>query len=448
MTKNTLLVLALLPLLATSAGCSKSNDVSNTTKKQTPTLPDDGTDGNNKGNKGSSSGEPTDMTPTDMTPTDMKPVQSKPLPPDAFPRAMLQGGPVVKKPKVQVITFKGDTLAPQIEDFSKKMDTSTYWAAMAAEYGIGNLTSKTPIRLNESAPANLSLEDINTFLQKKLDGTDPKFGTPDSDTVYALYYPSGTVINDAQLGKSCQYYLGFHFETAVGSTKIGYAVMPRCHGSPGQTDVDVLTETASHEYFEWASDPFPESDTAWSGVDDDHYMFEKLFLGELGDLCVLPGVPTIKPGDLGYIVQRQWSNKASQAGHAPCVPSDPKQPYFQAIPTLTDEVSFRDPQTNRTRQSKGLIVPVGQSKTMDVLIYSDLPMSTPITVSALDVAQNFKGTDPEFECTLDKTTVLPGDTVKVTVKALTAATQGQGVVLVAKTSKANVNVWPVLVSNR
>ena len=77
-------------------------------------------------------------------------------------------------------------------------------------------------------------------------------------------------------------YLGFHYEADIGGKTIGFAVMPRCTIS-GSSPLDTLTETASHEYFEWATDPFPFSDPAWSGVDDDHIMWEKLFLGELGD---------------------------------------------------------------------------------------------------------------------------------------------------------------------
>lgn len=127
--------------------------------------------------------------------------------------------------------------------------------------------------------------------------------------------------------------------------------MPRCT-IPGASQLDTLTETASHEYFEWATDPFPASDPAWTGVDEDHIAWERLFLGELGDLCVLPGLGTIKPADLGFVVQRQWSNKSSVAGHHPCVPANASVPFFQAIPELPDRAHCRSSRKNSEQQRR------------------------------------------------------------------------------------------------
>lgn len=131
------------------------------------------------------------------------------LPESIFPRAVTQGGPVVKKPKIQVITFKGDSLAPQIEAFSKKLETSTYWGELATEYGVGALVNKTPIRLEQAAPTLVAINDIVGFLEQNLTGIAPAFGSPDSDTLYAIYYPAGTKVSDDGLGESCQRFSAF-----------------------------------------------------------------------------------------------------------------------------------------------------------------------------------------------------------------------------------------------
>jgi hypothetical protein len=365
-----------------------------------------------------------------------------PAPPGTFPVAVNQGGPVIKNPKIQVITFTGDTLASQIEDFAAKMPHSTYWNTLATEYGINNISNKTPIRLTDTAPTTTSFREIGTWLANKISANPSQFGTPDGETVYAIYYPATTKIQDTDLGNSCETYLGFHYETKVGTQKVGFAVMPRCT-IPMQPVIDTVTETSSHEFFEWATDPFPQTSPSWSGVDDDHAVWQMLFLGELGDLCARPDVRSIKPTDLGYLVQRQWSNIQSKAGHHPCVPGN-SDPYFQAIPTMPDTITYQG-QDGANHHTKGLQLAVGASKTLDVLIYSDYLFSDDITLDALDIASAFRSQPQEFDLSFDKTTVHVGDTVKLTVTAKIAATQGYGFVIVSRVGRTMVNIWPGLV---
>jgi hypothetical protein len=361
-----------------------------------------------------------------------------PPPPGTFPRAVSQGGPVIKAPKVVAITFKSDPMVTQIESFTSKMATSTFWADTATEYGIGALTVKPPIRLNENAPTTTSFDGIATWLEGKFN-TDPAFGTPDSSTLYAIYYPSGTTISDGALGTSCQNYGGFHYETTAKGQRVGYAVMPRC-SMPGQPDLDTLTVTASHEYFEWATDPFPTTSPAWSGVDPDHYIWSRVFLGELGDLCTLPGLDYIRPTDLGFTVQRMWSNKSSTGGHHPCVPS--KETYFTAIPALEENITSPD----GAGTTKGVKVGVGQKKTIPVTIYADGPVSGSIDLQVLDIADAYYQQPAEFTYQLSKSRVAPGETVQLTITGASRAQAGFGFLIVSRVG-SKVNLWPGMVVN-
>lgn len=361
-------------------------------------------------------------------------------PPSTFPKAINEGGPVIKAPKVVAITFKNDPMAAQIESFTTKMGTSTYWTSVATEYGIGAITAKTPIRVNETAPTSTNLDGIMTWLQNKFTTDAATFGTPDQSTLYAIYYPSGTTISDGSLGTSCQQYGGFHFETSAKGQRIGFAVMPRCN-MPGQQDIDTLTVAASHEYYEWATDPFPQSAPAWSGVDADHYIWQRVFLAELGDLCTLPGLGYIKPADLGFTVQRMWSNKLSLAGHHPCAPTPSGETFFTAIPTLEETIT--NPDVGGT--TKGVKVGVGQKKTIPVTIFADGPVST-VNLQVLDIADAYYQRPAEFSYALSKQSAAPGETVQLTITGLTRAQAGYGFILVARSGQ-KVNLWPGMVVN-
>jgi hypothetical protein len=372
----------------------------------------------------------------------------KVIPKPTFPEVKSRGGPVIKAPKVVAIVFANDPLSAQITDFTSKIAASSYWKNVGLEYGVGPMTAlpTVTIAVDEPAPAAITSGQIEAWLASKLTGPSPAFGTPDANTLYAIYYPSGTTITmdgAGEQGQSCAGYGGYHFEVNATGTQVGYAVLPRC------SDIAELTVAASHEYFEWATDPFPKTKPAYSTLDDAHWAWEAAFIGELGDLCTFLDRENLNPPEIGFEVQRQWSNKLSLAGKYPCAPAK-TVPYLQAIPTAEDlAVVPAGSQFAKTINTKAIRVPPGGERTVDVLVYSDQPGTQSVPMRVMSYQQfygSMGGTKSGFVFTLDQSYGNTGETVTVTISAPKTAASDI-MMMLAYTSQTTVNYWPVLVVN-
>ncbi|MDB4946256.1 MAG: hypothetical protein JWP97_5790 [Labilithrix sp.] len=365
----------------------------------------------------------------------------KPKPGITFPSVLSRGGSTIKAPKIVPITFAGDPMIANITSFTQKIASSTYWSTLGAEYGVGPITVKPTVTLSEAAPTNTTFDEINAWVAAKVGSTAAPFGAPDESTLYAVFYPSSTTIQDQSLGKSCEAYGGYHEETTTASgKKIGYAVMPRCAG------IDDLTITASHEYFEWATDPFPETAPAFNRLDDAHWAWGVVMLGELGDLCTFLDTENLRPTELGFEVQRMWSNKASLAGKYPCAPAK-TSPYLQAIPLVDDDVEVPDLQDQtKSLTTKAVKVPAGGSRSIDVVIYSDQAGTPQVPLRALSYA-DFQGGGQSsgVKYALSKDYAKVGETIKVQISASAAATDDM-LVMMAYTGEQSAHYWPVYVS--
>jgi hypothetical protein len=166
---------------------------------------------------------------------------------------------------------------------------------------------------------------------------------------------------------------------------------------------------------------------------------------EIGDLCdAFPNV-FYKPADLPYLVQRMWSNAAAAASHDPCEPNG-ASPYFSSAPVLADTVSGSAPGFG-PYTTKGVKIPVGQSKTVILDLYSDAPTGGPWTISAIDIDSTFFGQSPELSFSFDKTQGQNGDTVQMTIQVL-AAGQGNVEPFWIQSDLGNTtSVWLGLVGN-
>src|SRR3954469_779709 len=82
--------------------------------------------------------------------------------------------------------------------------------------------------------------------------------TPDSDTIYGVYFPAGMRIS-LQGGTSCSAFCGYHGNFAYNGKDIKYAVFPytdcRPCPLPGKAVADMLTIVPSHEIREAVTDP-------------------------------------------------------------------------------------------------------------------------------------------------------------------------------------------------
>ena len=291
------------------------------------------------------------------------------------PEVVSAGGPVLASPKIVPVFFANELpeTASSVEDFEKRIGSTQYWAATTAEYGVGPATALPAIHLGEVPEGIIDDEEIQAWLGSKLNGDDPAWPAADGDTVYVLHYPEGTTIT-AFDDESCLGFGGYHsnikLDAAHGSRHVAYAVIPYCGGFAGFDGVDGLTAVVSHELIEAASDPYPMSDPAYSSVDDANlYWAFALGGGENADMCAQQEGAFTLFDEIPYVVQRSWSNVSAKAGHDPCVPAIPGEAYFNAAPDLPDTVKLHLP--GHTVSMKGIRVPVGQTKTVEVRLFSD-----------------------------------------------------------------------------
>lgn len=392
------------------------------------------------------SSAPPPAAPGTSNPGTPPPPGPKPAAKPSFPQAKSQGGPVIKSPKIRPIFFGADELKADVDAFVKKLETAGYWPDTATEYGVGAVTALPAVSFDEVPPAALTNEDVKRWLEKKLElGAAGPLGAPDGETLYAIYYPKQTTVSFAEGGgASCRDFGGYHEETVALGVKVGLAVMPRCTPPTGYRSLDLVTSVSSHEFFEWATDPFPFTDPAWSRTRDEDLSWMLVAGAELSDLCTAIDYTPLKPADLGYVVQRQWSNKLSSQGHHPCAPRKAEEPYFVAFPEQPDtvDVPFSYTETVRGRSVK---VKPGTVRTIDVTLYSDTPGPEPWDVSVVSYDRYFGDGGPsKFDYELSETTGKAGDAIKLKITA--AKDADFGVFVVTSRRGRAVNVWPGIVS--
>jgi hypothetical protein len=332
-------------------------------------------------------------------------------------------GPVLMAPRLVPVFFADyDPMqAMTLVDLENKIGTSMFWSALA-EYGVGPGMTLPPVMLTEMSPGNIDDSAIATWLSGKLNANDPAWPANDGNTVYILHYPSSNNIT-LQGQTSCNSFEGYHSNTQLDANHMSldaaYAVIPDC-----QIGLDSLTTTISHELAEAASDPYPMGAPAYAQTDGYHAEWMRLGGGgEIGDMCVgFNSSYTMLP-DLPYAVQRFWGDKASKAGHDFCQPSLPGEVFFNAMPVFKDHVTWTWQLTMQSFTVKGVKLAVGQSKTIDVALYSDGPTSGPWTVNPIDTT-GFGGKTSYLDLKLDNDTGQNGQVLHLTITVNKAGPHG------------------------
>jgi hypothetical protein len=165
---------------------------------------------------------------------------------------------------------------------------------------------------------------------------------------------------------------------------------------------------------------------------------------ELGDMCESFGSSFFTPTGFAYQVQRTWSNAAVKAGHDPCAPYNTlESAYFLAQPVFDPSFATNEAKTppvylpsvsftsqNQTLTTQGVQIPVGQSATIPLILWSDAPVAQPWSVTVRDPAVAVGGTSPYLDFSLDKTTGNNGDTIQLTITVKSANTSLGGEVFV------------------
>lgn len=329
------------------------------------------------------------------------------------PEVINLGGPVLAQPKVLPILYASDPHAPDVEAFLNELSSTSYWGMVTAEYGVGALSVRPVIYRSEAPPATILDSDLRAEIKANTTGASPPWGATDKSTIYLHVIPHGSVVDAG--GKCCQDgWDGYHDEAPVGAGFVSYAVVCSCPGidGPGVDAIQQLTVAMSHELVEASTDPFVFSDPAWGQADDDNLIWTLTTNGEVADLCEYDPNAFVVPAGSTYMVHQSYSNAAAKAGKDPCLPAQPG-PYFAAAPVLTDTLLV----PGVPFYTKGVKLAVGQSKTIDVALFSEGPTGEPWKVTADDFSLLSSGT-PTLELSLDKSEGQNGDTLKLTIKLL------------------------------
>ncbi len=346
------------------------------------------------------------------------------------------GGKTLATPKVHLVFFPSYPFEADLTTMAQGIGKSSYWGPATSEYGVGALEyvgSTTLSGMDATPPTTIADTAVEAFMNERIaNGT---FGTPDPSVIYTIFYPSTTSITmmGGPLGNSasCTSFGGYHSDTAVVVGDAGppvnyaYAVLPTCKATAGETVLDGVTGATSHEWIEASTDPFPSTnmgqDSAYSSIDPEHLAWEILGGGgEDGDLCVSDQNAFYKPADLPFLVQRGWSNVLAKGGHNPCSPAIAGVPYFQSAPVLTQNVSFNAPALGGTFQTKGIVIPVGSSKTIELDLFSDAATSGPWTLTATDPIARLLQQPPTMEFAFDRTSGTNGEKIHLTITVKTA----------------------------
>jgi hypothetical protein len=343
-----------------------------------------------------------DVAPPDAGPDHGTPSTTYPAFMPFMPPVLNHMGPVLTAPQIVTISWTDDPLHGTWEAFDDAIGSSSYWSTSTAEYGVGPAVSgaSNHIEMTTADPTSWTDTDIITFVSNNAaDTATSGWPAPNPNILYTIWLPPSTAStfalhNGGGLQQACGggggIIGGYHDSVNVsGIGNVTYAVVIQC-------DKSMATTFASHELAEASTDPNPESEPAYVGLDDKTYYAWDFFQAgsgtEIGDMCEVYFDSDYTDPTLGYGVQRLWSNKSATGGHAPCVPAE-SGPYYNVTPLDMEPLTVNAGAIGGTAVSPamGYVIPVGKSKTFPVGFYSDGPTSGPWTIKARDWGDPYDG---------------------------------------------------------
>jgi hypothetical protein len=369
----------------------------------------------------------------------------------ALPTMVSAGGPVMTAPHLTIVTFSGANNVQDLEIFGTKLPSSIFVGMLQKEYGIGALTVTSPVTGEALPPppstggsaTMVSGDDIETLLQTELGKATPTWPLPTngSNPVYALFFPPNvTIAVPARAGSDvvCQNgVVGYHLETTVDVNQvtmpISYAVIGQCTNTSALNDV---TAIASHEIAETFTDPFPLTAAAYGSFDTNHLAWG-IFGSEIGDYCANVSNNTYLASDIGYYVQRLWSNSAVAAGHDPCSPEPSGEIYFNTAPLLVDPLSINGTSTT----TLGVAVPL-LGKIVKLQPFSEAAVG-PWQVDLVDLLANSSNA---LQVSLDRSQGQNGNQISMTFPPQGANSGRTYQIAVRSTLNDQIVLWPFFVA--
>jgi hypothetical protein len=323
------------------------------------------------------------------------------------------GGAVLSAPTIRPIFFANDPDEDDIKSFLVELAAGSYWPATTSEYGVGKPLLQSPVTGTTVSSSTIADSTLQLLLATNMSSTSAPWGAADPSTIYLFVLPPGLSVN-ADGAICCRDFGGYHNEANVNGVEVPYAVACTCPDffGPGWSQLDERTVAMSHELVEAATDPFPRSDPAFYGANQANLAWTLVTGGELADMCVVqPDIFTVPTGGK-YVVQKSWSNEAARLGRDPCVPAAATPPYFNSMPAL-DVI----PYGTTGYETRGLQIPLGSSRTIDLDLFSAGAVTNGWNVAAY-AYEDFVGGTPSLAFSLNKTSGRNGDVLRLTITAL------------------------------
>ena len=350
-------------------------------------------------------------------------------------------GAVLATPRVVEVYWADDAEAAMLHDFVGKLAVSSEWTAMVGEYGVGAITVATPVTLAANAPTTAVDADLQAILTANLDGTHPEWGPVDAQTLastmFLFHTPPQTQLTFGSI-HSCQQFNGYHSVMGLGASNVVYGVSDNCPApSFLATRLDFETAALGHELVEATTDPVPT--TGYDHIQTALFGWSWEGGSELGDLCEDFSTSWVKPADLGYTIQRTWSNASAAAYHNPCVPVPATEmPFLGAAPVQLDTVMF--PIGNQSIAATGTLAHVGQPVTIAVALFSDAATGGAWQVGATDDLAD-QGQPAVLDLKLDRPYGENGQTLHLTITPKAVPPSGIAMFTMHSTIGPNRSVW-------
>lgn len=350
------------------------------------------------------------------------------------PQIVTKGGAVLVAPHFVPVTFDADTvIRPIVDEFTAKIGATDYWHTVAAEYGVGAATSGAPIHVSDPAPTTITRDGVGAWLKTQLAAKAAGWEQPADGTAYVVFYDNDkTAVKTAETLQRCEVpYLLSSF-TQDDGREVPFAIVLHC---PSATDeIAGATGAASAALVDLATGPFADK-PAYAAFDDDHYVWE--WLADAGSYVPAHAASScriaapFKPTGFDYAVQPFWSNSAARAKRGPCVPES--KPFFAAYPELPDTVQFNG------KTTKGIKVPVGESRTIPVVLYADGD------VPAFTVSIATSAAEANVTYSLDKTSGGNGDRLMLTISRKASSPKGDWFAIATFHGKTQSWAWTAAV---
>ncbi len=203
-----------------------------------------------------------------------------------------------------------DNMTKGIVD-SEYFDFSGQYDVGAAEFDDSNTSGGLLNPCPDTPGSTTNFIEILAFIECEVSLLPTGVPSPGGDSLYVVYLPAGTTIDNFGINKSCDSFGAYHFMgtaiTLLGGQQFAFAAIPiDC----AEGSADELSELASHEIIEAATDP----NVVLGWIDNSKFditNIQPLFTeGEAADICSSVGdVPTPPVRlDNGVMVATYWSN--------------------------------------------------------------------------------------------------------------------------------------------